>query len=65
MSLQMTRRVEAISRAGGTAAPPPLAIRRVDAIPIALPLKKPVRMADAATVDKAENLLVQGDWVNL
>jgi muconate cycloisomerase len=39
--------------------PPVLAIRRVDAIPIALPLKKPVRMADAATVEKAENLLVR------
>ena len=40
-------------------APPVLAIRRVDAIPVALPLKKPVRMADAATVEKAENLLVR------
>jgi muconate cycloisomerase len=36
----------------------PLAIRRVDAIPIALPLKAPMKMANA-TVSSAENLLVR------
>ena len=37
---------------------PPLVIRRVDAIPVALPLKKPVRMA-AETVTHARNILVR------
>src|SRR5450432_4283623 len=37
---------------------PPLAIHRVDAIPVALPLKKPVRMA-AETVTHARNILVR------
>ena len=36
----------------------PLAIRRVDAIPLALPLTKPVKMA-AETVTHARNLLVR------
>ena len=36
----------------------PLIIRRVDAIPVALPMKAPMKMANA-TVDKAENLLVR------
>jgi muconate cycloisomerase len=36
----------------------PLAIRRVDAIPVALPLKTPVRMS-AETVTAAQNLLVR------
>src|SRR5258706_9527870 len=36
----------------------PLAIRRVDAIPVALPLTKPVKMA-AETVTHARNLLVR------
>jgi L-alanine-DL-glutamate epimerase-like enolase superfamily enzyme len=37
---------------------PPLVIRRVDAVPVALPLKKPVRMA-AETVTHARNILVR------
>src|SRR5260370_36990243 len=46
-----------------TAPPCPLArralvIRRVDAIPVALPLRKPVRMA-AETVTHAHNILVR------
>src|SRR5688572_21487691 len=36
----------------------PLIIRRVDAIPVALPLKAPMKMANA-TVATAENLLVR------
>ena len=36
----------------------PLVIRRVDAIPVALPLKAPMKMANA-TVATAENLLVR------
>src|SRR5258708_40279114 len=37
---------------------PALVIRRVDAIPVALPLRKPVRMA-AETVTHARNILVR------
>jgi muconate cycloisomerase len=37
---------------------PPLTIRRIDAIPVALPLKAPMKMANA-TVSTAENLLVR------
>ncbi|MFL6936032.1 MAG: mandelate racemase/muconate lactonizing enzyme family protein [Xanthobacteraceae bacterium] len=36
----------------------PLMIRRVDAIPVALPLKKPMKMA-GVTIDRAYNLLVR------
>src|ERR1700754_4640394 len=36
----------------------PLTIRRVDAIPVALPLKVPMKMA-GVTITKAENLLVR------
>jgi len=36
----------------------PLVVRRIDAIPVALPLKAPMKMANA-TVTKAENLLVR------
>jgi L-alanine-DL-glutamate epimerase-like enolase superfamily enzyme len=36
----------------------PLVIRRIDAIPVALPVKAPMKMANA-TVTKAENLLVR------
>jgi muconate cycloisomerase len=36
----------------------PLIIRRVDAIPVALPLKKPMKMA-GVTIDRAYNLLVR------
>jgi muconate cycloisomerase len=46
-----------------TAAPragdrPPLAVRRVDAIPVALPLKKPMKMA-GVTIVHAQNVLVR------
>src|SRR5215470_19325317 len=37
---------------------PPLVIRRVDAIPVALPLKKPMRMS-GVTIAHAENILVR------
>jgi muconate cycloisomerase len=37
---------------------PPLVIRRVDAIPVALPLKKPMKMA-GVTIAHAENVLVR------
>ena len=36
----------------------PLIIRRIDAIPVALPLKNPMKMA-GITIGKAENLLVR------
>jgi muconate cycloisomerase len=37
---------------------PPLIIRRVDAVPVALPLKKPMKMA-GVTITHADNLLVR------
>lgn len=42
---------------------PPLTIRRVDAIPVALPLKSPMKMA-GITITKAENLLVRVESTN-
>src|ERR1051325_7453793 len=36
----------------------PLTIRRIDAIPVALPLKSPMQMA-GITISRAENLLVR------
>src|SRR5882757_47162 len=36
----------------------PLTVRRVDAIPVALPLKSPMKMA-GITITEAENLLVR------
>src|SRR5262245_22802255 len=42
----------------GVATRPPLVIRRVDAIPVALPLKKPMKMA-AVTLHAADNVLVR------
>ena len=42
---------------------PPLVIRRVDAIPVALPLKAPMKMA-AETVVAAQNLIVRIDLGN-
>src|ERR1041384_1976945 len=42
----------------GVATRPPLAIRRVDAIPVALPLKKPMKMA-GVTLHAADNVLVR------
>jgi len=37
---------------------PPLIVRRIDAIPVALPLKAPMKMA-GVTITKAENLIVR------
>jgi len=42
----------------GVATRPPLVIRRVDAIPVALPLKKPMKMA-GVTLHAADNVLVR------
>src|SRR5215813_3241760 len=42
----------------GVATRPPLVIRRIDAIPIALPLKKPMKMA-GVTIATADNVLVR------
>src|ERR1044072_9210258 len=36
----------------------PLVVRRIDAIPVALPLKAPMKMA-GVTITKAENLIVR------
>jgi muconate cycloisomerase len=47
-----------LSDATGTALPRPLIIRRIDAIPVALPLKAPMKMA-AETVTAAQNLMVR------
>jgi muconate cycloisomerase len=38
----------------------PLIVRRIDAIPVALPLKSPMKMA-GVTITKAENLLVRAE----
>jgi muconate cycloisomerase len=45
-------------RRSETADRPPLVIRRVDAVPVALPLRKPVAMA-GSTVREAHNILVR------
>jgi muconate cycloisomerase len=52
--------LERTQRATGTpaGARAPLIVRRVDAIPVALPLKAPMKMA-GITITKAENLLVR------
>src|SRR5215470_12235441 len=42
----------------GVATRPPLVIRRIDAIPVALPLKKPMKMA-GVTIATADNVLVR------
>ena len=47
----------------GTAAHSPLPIRRVDAIPVALPLKSPMKMS-GITIATAENLLVRIEAAN-
>src|SRR5258708_5977109 len=44
--------------AGDAAAHPPLVIRRVEAIPVALPLAKPMKMA-GVTIATADNILVR------
>jgi L-alanine-DL-glutamate epimerase-like enolase superfamily enzyme len=54
----MARSTQVHSASARTAARPPLAIRRVDAIPVALPLKKPVAMS-GVTIGHAENVLVR------
>src|SRR5262245_26588345 len=46
------------SKGKGAAAHSPLPIRRVDAIPVALPLKTPMKMS-GITIAKAENILVR------
>src|SRR5438045_1017796 len=46
----------------GTRDLPPLIIRRIDAISVALPLKSPMKMA-GITISKAENLLVRVESV--
>ena len=46
------------AKAKGTGAHSPLAIRRVDAIPVALPLKTPMKMS-GITIATAENVLVR------
>jgi muconate cycloisomerase len=51
------------ARGKTTAAHPPLPIRRVDAIPVALPLKSPMKMA-GITIATAENLLVRIEAAN-
>ena len=43
---------------GKTADHAPLIVRRIDAIPVALPLKAPMKMA-GITITEAENLLVR------
>jgi muconate cycloisomerase len=52
--------LERTQRATGTpaGARAPLIVRRIDAIPVALPLKAPMKMA-GITITKAENLLVR------
>ena len=50
--------LERTQRSLGTADAAPLAIRRIDAIPVALPLKAPMKMA-GITITRAENLLVR------
>src|SRR3954462_1018228 len=52
--------LERTQRAAGTpaGARAPLIVRRIDAIPVALPLKAPMKMA-GITITKAENLLVR------
>src|SRR5258708_24140259 len=52
----MTKHMQVSPQA--VAARPPLRIRRVDAIPVALPLKKPMKMA-GVTIHVAENVLVR------
>ena len=51
--LEKTQRTTA-----GAADRAPLIVRRIDAIPVALPLKAPMKMA-GVTITKAENLLVR------
>jgi muconate cycloisomerase len=52
----MTKHIQPAAQAVATR--PPLVIRRVDAIPVALPLKKPMKMA-GVTIATADNVLVR------
>jgi muconate cycloisomerase len=56
--LDKTRRLSAVTPRNAQQEALPLIIRRVDAIPVALPLKTPMTMANA-TIASAENLLVR------
>jgi muconate cycloisomerase len=51
----MTKHMQAQA---GVATRPPLVIRRIDAIPVALPLRKPMKMA-GVTIATADNVLVR------
>src|SRR5690349_9881670 len=57
--------LERTQRARDTDAAPdePLVVRRIEAIPVALPLKSPMKMA-GVTIHKAENLLVRVEATN-
>jgi muconate cycloisomerase len=55
--------LEKTARAVLATAEGPLTIRRIDAIPVALPLKAPIKMA-AETVTSAQNLLVRIEAAN-
>jgi muconate cycloisomerase len=54
----MTKHMQPSQSAEPVAQRPPLLVRRVDAIPVALPLKKPMKMA-GITIATADNLLVR------
>lgn len=54
----MTGHVKPLPATAHTTTRPPLVIRRVDAIPVALPLKKPVKMS-GVNITHADNLLVR------
>src|SRR5260370_4455325 len=54
----MTKHMQIERAADGAQARPPLVIRRVEAIPVALPLSKPMKMA-SVTIATADNILVR------
>ncbi len=54
----MNQHMQPSQPAERVAARPPLFVRRVDAIPVALPLKKPMKMA-GVTIATADNVLVR------
>jgi muconate cycloisomerase len=56
LRIPMTKHMQVPAQAAQTR--PPLLIRRVDAIPVALPLTKPMKMA-GVTIATAENVLVR------
>lgn len=55
--------MRAVGQAADPHAPPELAIARVDAIPVALPLKKPVVMA-GERIERSQNLIVRVEASN-